>query len=125
VATTAALTALALPLLAATKWEPPRIEWTGNFIGAVLITAVAATAICFSLQVWAQQHTSPAHTAILLSLEPVFAGLTSFVVSHERLSGRALTGAALVFAGILLAELKGPTQAAADSPGPVSQIDPN
>jgi drug/metabolite transporter (DMT)-like permease len=125
VATTAALTALALPLLAATKWEPPRIAWTGNFIWAVLITAVGATAICFSLQVWAQQHTSPAHTAILLSLEPVFAGLTSFVVSHERLGGRALTGAALVFAGILLAELKGPTQAAADSPGPVSQIDPN
>jgi drug/metabolite transporter (DMT)-like permease len=49
----------------------------------------------------------------------VFAGVTSFFVSHERLGARALLGAGLVFAGILLSELLGPTQAAADSPGPV------
>ncbi len=121
VATTAVLNLLAVPFLAATKWELPRISWTGNFIWAVLITAIGATGIGFTLQVWAQQHTTPSHTAILLSLEPVFAGLTSFFVSHERLGGRALAGAALVFAGILLSELLGPTQAAADSPGPVSE----
>jgi drug/metabolite transporter (DMT)-like permease len=105
VATTAVLTLLALPLLAFTRWEPPRLAWTGNLIFAVLITAVGATAIGFSLQVWAQQHTSPTHTAILISLEPVFAAITSFIVAHERLSARALTGAALVFAGFILAKL--------------------
>ena len=121
VATTAILTTLALPLLAFTGWEPPRVAWTGNLVFAVLITAVGATAIGFSLQVWAQQHTSPTHTAILISLEPVFAALTSFIVAQERLSARALTGAALVFAGIILAELKGPTQAAPESGGPVTE----
>jgi len=40
---------------------------------------------------------------------------------RERLGGRALAGAGLILAGILLAELKGPTQAAAESPGPVSE----
>jgi drug/metabolite transporter (DMT)-like permease len=121
VATTAVLTALCLPVLAVTRWEPPFVRWSPNLIAAVLITAVGATALCFSLQVWAQQYTSPTHTAILFSLEPVFAALTSLIVVHERLGARVLAGAILVFIGILLAELKGPAQAGADSPGPVSQ----
>jgi drug/metabolite transporter (DMT)-like permease len=121
VATTAVLTALCLPVLAVTRWEPPFVRWSPNLIAAVLITAVGATALCFSLQVWAQQYTSPTHTAILFSLEPVFAALTSLIVVHERLGARVLAGATLVFIGILLAELKGPAQAGADSPGPVSQ----
>lgn len=121
VATTAVLTALCLPLFGATRWEPPFVRWSPTLVGAILVTALGATALCFSLQVWAQQYTSPTHTAILLSLEPVFAALTSLVVGHERLGARALTGAALVFIGILLAELKGPAQTGADTPGPVSQ----
>lgn len=121
VATTAGLTALCLPVLSATNWEPPRVEWSPDLIAALLITAVGATALCFSLQVWAQQYTSPTHTAILLSLEPVFAALTAVFVAHERLGARVLFGAVLVFIGILLAELKGPAQSGADSPGPVSQ----
>ncbi len=121
VATTAVLTALCLPVLAVTRWEAPFLRWSPNLIAAILITAVGATALCFSLQVWAQRYTSPTHTAILFSLEPVFAALTSLIVMRERLDARVLSGAILVFIGILLAELKGPAQAGADSPGPVSQ----
>lgn len=121
VETTAVLTALCLPVLAATRWEPPFVRWSPSLVGAILITAVGATALCFSLQVWAQQYTSPTHTAILFSLEPVFAALTSLIVVHEHLSARVLAGAILVFIGIVLAELKGPAQASADSPGPVSE----
>jgi drug/metabolite transporter (DMT)-like permease len=116
VATTAALSLLTLPVVAATGWEPPRVAWNAPFIAAVLITAVGATAIAFTVQVWAQKYTTPTHTAILFSLEPVFAALTSFVVLGERLGPRALIGAALIFAGILLAELMGPTQATPESP---------
>ncbi len=121
VATTAVLTVVALPVLAATGWEPPRLDWNASLLAAVLITAVLATAAAFSVQVWAQQYTTPTHTAILFSLEPVFAALTSYLVVRERLGRRALLGAALILLGILLAELKGPTQAAADSPGPVTE----
>ncbi|HEV2287594.1 MAG TPA: DMT family transporter [Candidatus Acidoferrales bacterium] len=119
---TALFTSLCLPVLDATRWEPPRLHWTPNLVFAVLITAVGATALCFSLQVWAQQYTTPTHTAILISLEPVFAALTSVCIAHEVISRRVLLGAALVFIGILLAEMKGPAQSAADSPGPVSDV---
>lgn len=125
VETTAVLTALCLPVLASTHWEPQFVRWSPSLVFAILITAVGATALCFSLQVWAQQYTSPMHTAILFSLEPVFAALTSLIVVHERLGARVLGGAALVFVGILLAELKGPAQTGADTPGPVSQTGTN
>ncbi len=86
-----------------------------------MITAALATALAFSAQVWAQQHTTPTHTAILFSLEPVFAAIASYIVLGERLSYRALAGAALILAGILTAELLGSTPAAPESPGPVGE----
>jgi drug/metabolite transporter (DMT)-like permease len=107
VVTTAILAGVALPFLAVTGWEPPRFVWTGNLIFAILVTAIGSTAIGFSFQTWAQQYTSPTHTAILISLEPVFAAITSWLLARERLGGRVLLGAALIFTGILLAELKG------------------
>ncbi len=39
----------------------------------------------------------------------------------ERLGMRALAGAGLVVVGLFLAEWKGPAQAAAESPGPVTE----
>jgi len=121
VATTALLTLLALPGVVLTGWEPLRLAWNGELLAAVLVTAVLATGVAFSVQVWAQQSTPATHTAILFSLEPVFAALTSYAVLGERLGARALLGAGLILVGILLAELKGPAQAAADSPGPVAK----
>ena len=55
--------------------------------------AVFATAVAFSLQLWAQQYTTPSHAAILFTLEPVFAAATSYVMLGERLGLRALLGA--------------------------------
>jgi drug/metabolite transporter (DMT)-like permease len=77
------------------------------FIFALVVTTIGSTVIGFYFQVWAQKHTSSSHAAILLTLEPVFAALTSYVVAHERLGSRSLFGAALILIGILLAELKG------------------
>jgi len=120
VAATAVFNIFFLPILAATRWEIPRLEWNATLLAGILITGLGATALCFSLQVWAQQYTTPTHTAILISLEPVFAALTSVIVVHEHLGFRLLLGGALIFVGILLAELKGHAQSAADSPGPVT-----
>ncbi|MGA8013648.1 MAG: DMT family transporter [Candidatus Acidiferrales bacterium] len=110
VATTAVLSTLLLPLVTAAGWEQPRLHWTGYLVFAVLLTAIGATVICFSLQTWAQQYASPSHAAILVSLEPVFAAFTSLVFAREHLGGRVLLGAVLIFAGILLAEWKGTTE---------------
>ena len=119
VATTAVLATLAVPLLSAAGWETPRLVWSGQLIFAVLITAIGSTVIGFSFQTWAQQYTTPTHTAIFISLEPVFAVITAWIVAHERLGGRVLFGAALILLGIVLAELKGAAPIAPESPEPI------
>jgi drug/metabolite transporter (DMT)-like permease len=106
VATTAVLALLVLPIVSAAGWEQPKLVWTGNLVFAILLTAIGATVICFSLQTWAQQYAAPSHAAILVSLEPVFAALTSLALGREHLGARVLFGALLILAGIVLAEWK-------------------
>jgi drug/metabolite transporter (DMT)-like permease len=95
-------------IAAGTFWwvEEPRIVWTSAVLSAVGITGLLATALAFTIQVWAQQHTSTTHTALIFALEPVFAAIVSFLVEGEVLNRRALAGAALILFGILLVELK-------------------
>ncbi len=116
VATTAVLSLLLLPVAWAAGWERPRLLWTDYLVFAILLTAIGATVIGFSLQTWAQQYAPPSHAALLLTLEPVFAAITSFVVGQEHLGARALVGAALILAGILFAEWRAP--AVTESPAP-------
>ena len=118
IATTAGLSAILVPVFAAARLDTPRLSWTRTLILAMLITSLGSTVMGFSFQVWAQKHTSASHAAILLSLEPVFAALTSWWLTHEHLGTRGLSGAGLIFAGILLAELKGATPVAPESPQP-------
>jgi drug/metabolite transporter (DMT)-like permease len=122
VGTTAGFTALLVPLFAVTGAEQPRVTWTTGLIAAVLATGLFATALAFSAQVWAQRYTSATHAAIIFTLEPVFAGMTSFVFYHERLGARSLGGAALILGGILIAELLGPAQAAEASVPPAETV---
>jgi drug/metabolite transporter (DMT)-like permease len=119
VATTAVLSLASVPLLGVAGWERPRIHWSGQLIFAIAITAIGSTVIGFWFQTWAQQYASPSHTAILVSLEPVFAVATAFFFVHQHVRARALAGAALVLAGILLAELIGPAPVAPESPEPI------
>ena len=85
---------------------PTRLTVTGPVIFAVLTSAVFATALVFWLQSWAQQHTTPTRTALIFSLEPLFAWVTAYLVEGEKLTARATVGGLAILAGILLVELK-------------------
>jgi drug/metabolite transporter (DMT)-like permease len=103
---------------AAIHWQPARFEKRWELLAAIGVCAVFATAVAFTVQLWAQQYTSPGHAAILFALEPLFAVITSYFVLHERLTSRAMKGAGLVIAGIVIAELLG-APAAPESPEPI------
>ena len=105
--TTAGLSLVAVPILHMVGWEKFYIRFTGQMIFGVLVTAILTTAIAYPLLVWAQRHTTATNTALILASEPAFAAITSFLVVHERLGARALAGAGLILAGIIVAELKG------------------
>lgn len=83
---------------------------------ALAITSVVASAGAFLIQTRAQRELSPTRTAVIITMEPVFAGLFGFLVAGERLSGRGWLGAGLILAGMLIAELGGREPAAPGHP---------
>ena len=84
----------------------PVIDWRTAVLCGILITGILATALAFTIQAWAQQHTTSARTALIYMLEPVAAWVTSFVLTGEGLSARASAGAVLILGGVMLVELK-------------------
>lgn len=101
------LSTIAVPIFHVTGWEPFFVRFTFQMEFGVIVTAIFTTAIAYPLLVWAQRHTTATNTALILTAEPVFAAITSFLVVHERLGARSLAGAALILAGICIAEYKG------------------
>jgi drug/metabolite transporter (DMT)-like permease len=83
------------------------VHWTSRLIFALAVTAIFATGFAFGIQVWAQQYTPPAHTALIFALEPVFAALTSRLVTGEHLGGKVLVGSAFILAGMVVSEMWG------------------
>jgi drug/metabolite transporter (DMT)-like permease len=118
VAACAAMAWVMAGVAAAIRWQPVRFEWRWELYLGILICAVFATAVAFSIQLWAQRYTTPSHAAILFTLEPVFAVITSYILIRERLAPRAILGAGFVLAGIFIAELLGPPMAP-ESPEPM------
>lgn len=72
---------------------------------ALALTAVAASAVAFVVQTWAQAHLSPTRAAVVMTMEPVFAGVFAVGVAGEVLGPRAVVGAVLVVAAMLLTEV--------------------
>ena len=72
---------------------------------AVLGLAVLGSAFAFVAQPVAQKYTTPEHTGVLFSLEPVFAALFAFIFLHETMSGRGYLGVILVMAGVFTVSL--------------------
>jgi drug/metabolite transporter (DMT)-like permease len=72
---------------------------------ALIVTSLVASALGFFVQSYAQQHASPARTALILASEPAFAGFFGYVLADERLSAVSWVGAALILASIVTVEL--------------------
>jgi drug/metabolite transporter (DMT)-like permease len=100
------LTASILSFTSFRLLETPALHATAGVVSAVLLTGLFASALAFSVQAWAQQFTSVTRAAIIYSLEPVFAWITSWWLVGERLGVKASAGAALILLGILTVELK-------------------
>lgn len=92
--------AASLPLI-----EHPQIHISLRLVFALFVAAALATAAAFSIQSWAQSILPAAPMALILALEPVFAWITSFLVTGERLGMVPAIGAILILAGIALTEL--------------------
>lgn len=91
--------------LAALLLEPLRFDWSWRLGGALLFTAVIATAAALVWQMRAQRHMTSARAALILCFEPMFAALASWLLLAETLSLTQWLGAGLILTGMVLAVL--------------------
>lgn len=73
----------------------------------ILYGGLGSVGIAYTLQVIAQREAHPAHSAIILSLEGVFAAFGGWLLLNEILTMRSFFGCMLMLAGMLLSELSG------------------
>lgn len=93
--------------------ERPYVWPTSNVWVALVVTGVLASAVAFAVQTYAQRILSPAKTALVLIMEPVFGGIFGWMAG-DALGIKGIAGAALIFCGMLTAEFlgsaKGPSE---------------
>jgi drug/metabolite transporter (DMT)-like permease len=94
-----------LSLITAAALETTTFQGLTGAALPILYGGLLSVGVAYTLQVVAQRDARPAHAAIILSLESVFAALGGWLLLGELLSVRGLTGCGLMMAGMLLSQL--------------------
>jgi drug/metabolite transporter (DMT)-like permease len=99
------LLVIAAICLVATAPDGVILPDNGRDWAAVIYMALVAGALGLLAQTWAQSQLSPTRTAIIMSMEPVFAAFFAVLFGGEELALRMVLGGAMVLAAMLLVEL--------------------
>ncbi len=70
-----------------------------------LYLGVMSIAIAFTLQIIGQRKAHPTHAAIILAMEAVVGVFAGWLILHEQLTQRELTGCLLMFCGMVLSQV--------------------
>jgi drug/metabolite transporter (DMT)-like permease len=73
---------------------------------AVAVTALLATAGAFFVQTWVQSLVSPARISIVMTMEPVFAGVFGVLLVDNQLTRRIILGMLCVLTAMIIVQLK-------------------
>ncbi|MGD8702529.1 MAG: DMT family transporter [Desulfosarcina sp.] len=73
----------------------------------IIYGGALSVGVAYTLQVVAQRNAHPAHAAILLSLEAVFAAVGGWLILGEVMPGRGLVGCLLMLSGMIVSQLYG------------------
>ncbi|MEN6350626.1 MAG: DMT family transporter [Syntrophomonas sp.] len=81
----------------------------GSLIAAavpILYGGLCSVGVAYTLQVVGQKYAPPAHAAIILSMETVFAVIGGYLLLGERMGGREIAGCLFMFSGLLISQLR-------------------
>ena len=76
------------------------IDWASMLYMAIIVGALGLLG-----QVWAQAHLPPTRSAVIMSMEPVFAALFAVLFGGEQTTVRMVLGGLMVLAAMLLVEV--------------------
>lgn len=94
-----------LSLLTSVATESPTLPTSMNVWGYIVILSVVCTSGAFIVQSIAQRFTSPTHTALIYTAEPVFAAVFGYIFLREVLSKQGMVGAFLILSGMIISEM--------------------
>ena len=98
---------LAMALLFMVVWTfsgPIALPQPGVWV-ALLVTGLLASAGAFLVQTTVQQHIPAARTAIILTMEPVFAALFGYWLAGDRLVTVQILGALMILSALVVGEV--------------------
>ena len=101
------VTCTAISSVAALLLEQPDM---GKILSAaipILYCGIISGGLGYTLQIIAQKFTDPAIASLLMSLESVFAVIAGALILGERMSARELWGCVIMFAAIILVQIRG------------------
>jgi drug/metabolite transporter (DMT)-like permease len=87
------------PFTSPISWPPPGV-WV-----ALLVTGLLASAGAFLVQTTVQQYIPAARTAIILTMEPVFAALFGYWLAGDRLLAIQILGALMILSALVIGEV--------------------
>ncbi|MEK4129464.1 DMT family transporter [Solibacillus sp. FSL W8-0474] len=87
-------------------FESPKLPSTSSGWIAILGLGIICTAFCFIAQAVVQQYTSPTHTGLIFSLEPIFAAIFALIFLGEGLTSQLVIGGAFILIGNTVAQLE-------------------
>ena len=74
-------------------------------VGPILYAGVMSCGIAYTLQIIGQQNVEPALACLIMSLESVVSAIAGWIILGEVMLPVEITGAVLVFAGVIIAQL--------------------
>ena len=98
-------TCAVISLVFAVAFEPTPLSGVAQTLGPLAYAAFLSTGVGFTLQVVGQRDAPASHAALIMALEAVFAAIGGAVVLGERMYLRALLGAGLMLAAVVVAQL--------------------
>lgn len=72
----------------------------------ILYCGIMSTGVAYTCQVLGQKYSEPTSASIILSTESVFSAIGGALILHERMAPQAYLGCVLIFAGIILSQVK-------------------
>lgn len=90
--------------------EHPTVDGLRLALPSILYAGIFSSGIAFTLQIIGQVGVNATVASLVMSLESVFSALSGWLILHERMSPRELSGAVLMFLAIALSQIELPSR---------------
>ncbi len=101
-----AFTTAVLSFAAMMLFENPTLDAIFSAAVPILYGGVMSSGVAFTLQIYGQKYAEPSAAAILMSFEAIFGAVSGWLLLGEVMTGREIFGCVLMFAGIIVTQLK-------------------